>query len=149
MQRSPFKLYVMNTTASRARSKSASSNTTMGFMPPSSKCTRFSVSAPCFIISLPVRESPTKATALIALCCVRALPATSPIPCTILTTPAGSPTSCMILTSMAAVQGDHSAGLCTTVQPAASAGAIFHVDNMKGVFQGVIMPTGPIGCLRL
>ena len=41
--------------------------------------------------------------------------------------------------------GDHSAGLCTTVQPAASAGAIFQVESMKGVFHGVITPTGPIG----
>ena len=31
-------------------------------------------------------------------------------------------------------------------QPAASAGAIFQVDSMKGVFQGVITPTGPSGC---
>ncbi len=44
---------------------------------------------------------------------------------------------------MAAVYGLHSAGLCTTVQPAASAGAIFHVDSMNGVFHGVITPTGP------
>jgi hypothetical protein len=44
-----------------------------------------------------------------------------------------------------AVYGDHSAGLCTTVQPAASAGAIFQVDNMNGVFQGVMTPTGPMG----
>jgi hypothetical protein len=35
--------------------------------------------------------------------------------------------------------------LCTTVQPAASAGAIFQVDSMNGVFHGVITPTGPIG----
>ena len=41
--------------------------------------------------------------------------------------------------------GDHSAGLWTTVQPAASAGAIFQVDSMNGVFHGVITPTGPIG----
>ena len=41
--------------------------------------------------------------------------------------------------------GDHSAGLCTTVQPAASAGAIFQVESMNGVFHGVITPTGPIG----
>jgi hypothetical protein len=44
-----------------------------------------------------------------------------------------------------AVTGENSAGLCTTVQPAASAGAIFQVDSMKGVFHGVITPTGPIG----
>ena len=47
--------------------------------------------------------------------------------------------------SRSAVTGDHSAGLCTTVQPAASAGAIFQVDSMNGVFHGVITPTGPIG----
>ena len=43
------------------------------------------------------------------------------------------------------MSGLHSAGLCTTVQPAASAGAIFQVDSMNGVFQGVMTPTGPIG----
>jgi len=47
--------------------------------------------------------------------------------------------------SSVAVIGLHSAGLCTTVQPAASAGAIFHVDSMNGVFHGVMTPTGPIG----
>ena len=31
------------------------------------------------------------------------------------------------------------------MQPAASAGAIFQVDSMNGVFHGVITPTGPIG----
>jgi len=43
------------------------------------------------------------------------------------------------------VSGDNSAGLWTIVHPAASAGAIFQVDSMKGVFQGVMIPTGPIG----
>jgi len=45
-----------------------------------------------------------------------------------------------------AVSGLHSAGLWTIVQPAANAGAIFHVDNMNGVFHGVMIATGPIGC---
>jgi hypothetical protein len=35
--------------------------------------------------------------------------------------------------------------LWTTVQPAASAGAIFQVESINGVFHGVMMPTGPIG----
>ena len=51
----------------------------------------------------------------------------------------------MISASSVAVSGLHSAGLCTTVQPAASAGAIFHVDSMNGVFHGVMMATGPSG----
>ena len=54
-------------------------------------------------------------------------------------------TPSMISASSVAVSGLHSAGLCTTVQPAASAGAIFQVDSMNGVFHGVMMPTGPIG----
>ena len=139
----------MNSTASSARSRSASSNTITGFLPPSSKCTRFRVGAPCAMISEPVLLSPTKPTALISGCSVSALPASSPMPCTMLTTPAGRPclrmTPSMIWLSSVADSGLHSAGLCTTVQPAASAGAIFHVDSMNGVFHGVMMPTGPMG----
>ncbi len=36
-------------------------------------------------------------------------------------------------------------GLATTVQPAASAGAIFQVNKYKGKFEGEIHPTTPIG----
>ena len=60
-------------------------------------------------------------------------------------TPGGSPASTASSDSIDAVSGLHSAGLWTTVHPAASAGAIFHVDSMNGVFHGVITPTGPIG----
>jgi hypothetical protein len=78
-------------------------------------------------------------------CSVSALPAPSPIPFTRFNTPAGSPASWQISASSRADSGLNSAGLCTTVHPAAKAGAIFHVDSMNGVFQGVITPTGPIG----
>src|SRR6266481_4814374 len=135
----------MNTTASSARSKSASSNTITGFLPPSSKCTRFRLGAPCAMIAAPVEVSPTKAIALIAGCSVSALPASSPMPCTVLRTPSGTPACFTNRDNRSAVTGDHSAGLCTTVQPAARAGAIFQVDSMNGVFHGVITPTGPIG----
>ena len=62
-------------------------------------------------------------------------------------THAGGQARCLVMISASnvAVSGLHSAGLWTTVQPAASAGAIFHVDSMNGVFHGVMMPTGPIG----
>ena len=135
----------MNTAASAARSRSASLNTIIGFFPPNSKCTRFNVSAPCFIIIAPVRLSPTKAMALISGCSVNARPASSPKPLTMFQTPAGTPEFSAISIKRRADSGDNSAGLCTTVHPAANAGAIFHVDSMKGVFQGVIMPTGPMG----
>ena len=135
----------MKTTASSARSRSASSNTITGFLPPSSKCTRFKVGAPCAMIAEPVELSPTKPIALIAGCSVSALPASSPMPWTVLSTPSGRPACFASFVSRSAVTGDHSAGLCTTVQPAARAGAIFQVDSMNGVFHGVITPTGPIG----
>src|SRR6202048_3246108 len=135
----------MKTTASSARSRSASSNTITGFLPPSSKCTRFSVGAPCAMIAAPVAVSPTNAIALMAGCSVSALPASSPMPCTVLSTPSGTPACFTSFANRSAVTGDHSAGLCTTVQPAARAGAIFQVDSMNGVFHGVITPTGPIG----
>ena len=93
----------MNTTASSARSRSASSKTMTGFLPPSSKCTRFSVSAPWRMMRLPVADSPTKATAFIAGCSVSALPADSPRPCTQLSTPSGSPAPCAISASIIAV----------------------------------------------
>ena len=35
----------------------------------------------------------------------------------------------------------------TTVQPTASAGAIFRLAIAAGKFQGVIVPTTPTGCL--
>ena len=92
----------------------------------------------------PVADSPTKATAAMSGCSVRARPAVSPMPCTTLSTPGGRPASSAISASRQAVRGLHSAGLCTTVQPVASAGAIFQVDSMNGVFHGVITPTGPM-----
>jgi hypothetical protein len=100
------------------------------------------------MIMEPVRLSPTKAMALMSGCSVRALPASSPKPLTRFHTPAGRPASWAISARIRAVNGLNSAGLCTTVQPAARAGAIFQVDSMKGVFHGVMTPTGPIA-LRL
>src|SRR6185312_9686968 len=97
------------------------------------------------MMRLPVLDSPMKAVARMAGCSVSALPASSPMPWTVLSTPSGTPASFTSFASRSAVTGDHSAGLWTTVQPAASAGAIFQVDSMNGVFHGVITPTGPIG----
>ena len=93
----------------------------------------------------PVCVPPTNAMALILGSCVSALPASCPNPCTVFRTPAGNPASLAILANNVAVSGLHSAGLCTTVQPAASAGAIFQVASIKGMFHGVMAPMGPMG----
>ena len=54
-------------------------------------------------------------------------------------------TSVAIWPSRNAVSGVGSAGLRTTVQPAASAGAIFQAAISRGKFQGMIWPQTPIG----
>ena len=48
-----------------------------------------------------------------------------------------------------AVSGVCSAGFITIVQPAASAGPIFHATISIGKFQGMIWPHTPTGSLRV
>ncbi|MCY1235973.1 hypothetical protein D9M72_486070 [compost metagenome] len=62
-----------------------------------------------------------------------------------LSTPAGMPACCASHTSASAVSGVSSAGLATTVQPAASAGAILRAIIASGKFHGVIAATTPTG----
>ncbi len=57
---------------------------------------------------------------------------------TTLTTPAGRPASCRIWAKNSVVSGVSVAGLITTVQPAASAGAILRVAIARGKFHGVM-----------
>ena len=68
-----------------------------------------------------------------------------PSPVTMLSTPAGSPDSCASSAKAIAVSDVNSAGLSTTVFPAASAGAIFHAIMSSGKFHGMICPTTPTG----
>ena len=65
---------------------------------------------------------------------------------TTLTTPSGSPASSSSLTKYSVVSGVSAAGLTTTVQPAARAGAIFRVAIASGKFHGVMRKHGPTGC---
>ena len=61
-----------------------------------------------------------------------ASPTTRPEPETMLSTPAGRPISCAASASMNALSGAISAGFSTTVQPAASAGAILQTIWCSG-----------------
>jgi hypothetical protein len=96
-------------------------------------------------ISAPVSGEPVKDTRRTPVCATRAAPTSSPIPWTTLNTPGGRPASSARSASSEQDSGDHSAGLRITVQPAARPGAVFHVDNMNGAFQGVITAAGPEG----
>ncbi len=62
-----------------------------------------------------------------------------------LTTPFGSPASSSSRTKWSVVSGVSSAGLMTTVHPAASAGEILRVAIASGKFQGVTKKLGPTG----
>ena len=62
-----------------------------------------------------------------------------------LTTPSGKPASTSSCTKARVVRGVSSAGFTTTVQPAASAGAILRVAIASGKFHGVMKKHGPTG----
>ena len=64
-----------------------------------------------------------------------------------LSTPAGMPARWASSATARADSGVASAGLITTLQPAASAGATLRVIIAIGKFQGVMAAHTPIGCL--
>ena len=108
-----------------AVSKSASANTMLGDLPPSSSVTRFNVSAPLRMMILPTSFEPVKPTLSTLGLVTSGAPAVSPKPVITFSTPAGSPASSRIFGISSAVSGVCSAGLSTMVQPAAIAGATF------------------------
>ena len=79
----------------------------------------------------------------------RGAPASGPVPVTTLQTPSGKPAWCRISASSNAVKGVCSAGLATTAQPAAKAGAMPRAAVEIGKFQGMICAATPTGSCRL
>src|SRR3546814_14032110 len=116
-----------------------------GAFPPSSKVQRVSVSAPVFRIVFAVAPSPVKLILATSGCTTSRAPATGPSPGTTLTTPGGKPTSSNRRASASDEAGVCSAGLSTTVQPAASAAPSFPAAATRGPFHGVVAPTTPTG----
>ena len=110
---------------------SASSKTTTGALPPSSRWTRLSVSARARAIHLPVSTEPVSETMSTSSWVTIAWPAGSPWPVMTLRTPGGK-ISAANSASFSVVSGVVSAGLRTTVLPAASAGPIFHTAIISG-----------------
>ena len=137
----------MNTTASSARSRSASSNTIDRVLAAELEVHALQRRGALRHDRAAGADSPTKPIALMSRMLGQRLAGLLAEAVHTLNTPAGKPglAARSLIRSTCAVSGLHSAGLCTTVQPAASAGAIFHVDSMNGVFHGVMTPTGPIG----
>ena len=65
------------------------------------------------------------------------------------TTPSGTPASAISCAISSAVSGVSLAGLTTTAQPAASAGAILRVAIAAGKFHGVISSATPTGLRKV
>lgn len=95
----------------------------------------------------PAAVEPVNATLSTPGCPTRYSPVSRP-PGTMLTTPGGRPAASAasaIWNASSAVSG---AGLITTVQPAASAGASLNMVSDCGKFHGTIAATTPIGSRR-
>ena len=91
------------------------------------------MSAAFFAISLPVELSPVSETMPTSLFLTIASPAGTPSPVTTLNTPGGKiSASAISWANRSSVSGVFSAGLITTVFPAASAGPSFHADMYSG-----------------
>src|SRR5690606_29377043 len=128
-----------------ASSSTASSNTILGDLPPSSSVTCFSPLAACSYTRWPLTSPPVKAILATSGCVTSGSPTSAPKPVTTLTTPGGKPASSIGLQNSSIEAEVYSDGFTTTVQPAASAGASFHEVSRSGEFQGVIAATTPTG----
>ncbi|CSD77273.1 Uncharacterised protein [Vibrio cholerae] len=95
-------------------------------------------------IWLPISVEPVNASLSIRWLVANALPASEPKPLTTLITPAGIKSPIISIKNKIET-GVCSAGLRTTVQPAARAGANFQAAMSNGKFHGIIWPTTPIG----
>ena len=129
-------------------SRSASSKTMNGALPPSSSEIFLSPGAHCAIRSFPISVDPVKPSLRTAGFAVISPPitgASSAAPVTTENTPAGTPASSASAAIASAQSGVCSAGFRTIVQPAARAGADFRVGIAAGKFHGVMPAVTPTG----
>ena len=117
---------------STAASTSASGNTNIADLPPSSNDTARGPVAAAAITRRAVGALPVNASLSTFGCSARAAPATGPSPGHTLRAPAGSPASASIAARTRHDSGASSDGLSTTAQPAASAGSTFHTPMSRG-----------------
>src|SRR5436309_5588397 len=143
----PALRYLEAIAPSTAASRSASSNTMNGALPPSSSETFFIVLAHCAISDLPTAVEPVNESLRTIGFDVSSAPMSVADPVMTLKTPFGTPARSDSSASASAENGVCDAGFSTTVQPAAIAGPAFRVIIASGKFQGVIHAATPIGCL--
>jgi hypothetical protein len=101
------------------------------------------------MIRLPTSVDPVKHTLRTAGCVTNRSPTTEPLPGITVKTPSGSPASRPSSPRRIAVSGVSSAGLRTTVLPAARAGPKPQPAMGIGKFHGTMMPTTPSGSWKV
>ena len=132
-----------------AFSRSASAKTTLALLPPSSSVTRFTCAAQPAMMRCPTSVDPVKTTLRTNGFVTKRSPTTEPFPGITVKTPSGIPALSASSPSRIAESGVISAGLSTTVLPAASAGAKPQPAIGIGKFQGTITETTPNGSLNV
>src|SRR5512132_826928 len=128
---------------------SASSNTTLADLPPSSSGTRVMFRAARAMIFDPTSVEPVNPTLFTRGSVTRALPTAEPGPGRTEIASAGRPASTRISARRSTESGVYEAGLTTMVFPHAKAGAIFHVEMTSGKFHGVMRAHTPTGSRRV
>ena len=101
------------------------------------------------MICVPTSVEPVKQTLATFSWVTKRQPTTEPLPVRTVKTPSGIPASRASSPRRIAVSGVISAGLRTTVFPAASAGANPHPAIGMGKFQGTMTPTTPRGSRKV
>ncbi len=132
-----------------ADSRSESAKTMLALLPPSSSVIGLTCAAQAAISCLPTAVEPVKTTLRTSGWVAKRAPTTGPWPGSTWNTPGGIPASSASSASRSAVSGVSSAGLSTTVFPAASAGARPQAAIGSGKFHGTITPTTPSGSLKV
>ncbi len=143
----PALRYLLARVAFTAVSRSASSKTMKGALPPSSIDVRFMVCAQSATSFLPTSVEPVKVSLRTIGFEVSSSPMAPVCPATMLITPGGMPARPASSPIANADSGVAVAGLHTVVHPAASAAPTLRASMALGKFHGVMHATTPTGCL--
>ena len=135
--------------AAAARSRSASANTMLALLPPSSSVSRFTCRAQPAMICWPTSVEPVNTILRTCSWSTSRWPTTEPLPGRTWNTPSGRPASRASSPIRIAVSGVRSAGLAITGLPAASAGPSPQPRIGMGKFHGTIRPTTPTGSWKV
>ena len=130
-----------------AASRSASASTSTGVAFPSSRLTRLRGARSASF--QPTSPEPVNVITRTRSSSTRTSPSSEAGPTTTLSQPGGRPASVASSARRSAESGVCEAGLRTTAQPAASAGASLCATRLSGKLNGEIAPTTPTGSRRV